>query len=145
MLLLLLQLLPCSKGKAIHTAAAAAEALQCVLIVKDLVISTCSFLSSREGIGPLMSMTVGVLQAAQVRKSSFVPAAGVVRAHIYHPDTHHFCTVHAGTYVQQVRLCNTQLWPAAMWAVSVCLSVVRLSVCLSGCAQCFSCMDHEFP
>lgn len=45
-----------------------------------------------------------VLQAAQVRKSSFMPAAGVVRAHSYHPETHHYCTVHAGTFVKQVSL-----------------------------------------
>ena len=50
-----------------------------------------------------------VLQAAQVRKSSFVPAAGVVRAHSYHPETHHFCTVHAGTFVKQVSLAPSQL------------------------------------
>ena len=53
-----------------------------------------------------------VLQAAQVRKSSFMPAAGVARAHSYHPDTHHYCTVHAGTFVKQVSLAQCSC-PAA--------------------------------
>ena len=47
-------------------------------------------------------MSVNALQAAQVRKSSFVPEGGVVKTNGYHPDTHHTCTVHAGTFVQQV-------------------------------------------
>ncbi len=39
------------------------------------------------------------MQAAQVRKSSFVPEGGVMKTNGYHPDTHHTCTVHAGTFV----------------------------------------------
>ncbi|KAL0021224.1 hypothetical protein WJX79_004043 [Trebouxia sp. C0005] len=40
-------------------------------------------------------------EAAQARKSRYVPENGreVWR---YHPDTHHSCTIHAGTFVQQV-------------------------------------------
>ena len=39
-----------------------------------------------------------LLQAAQVRKSNYVPEKGVD----YDPDKHHTCTVYAGTMVQQV-------------------------------------------
>ena len=42
------------------------------------------------------------LQAAQVRKSSFVCEGPSLGRHGYHPTTHHASTVHAGTYVQQV-------------------------------------------
>lgn len=43
------------------------------------------------------------LQAAQVRKSSFVSHANDSKGeHAYHPETHQSCTVHAGTVVQQV-------------------------------------------
>ena len=44
------------------------------------------------------------MQAAQVRKASFVPD----NQHLapYDPETHHSCTVHAGTYVQQVWACH---------------------------------------
>ena len=38
------------------------------------------------------------LQAAQVRKSGYVPDEGVE----YHPDNYHTCTVFAGTIVRQV-------------------------------------------
>ncbi len=40
------------------------------------------------------------LQAAQVRKSSFVTHEEE-KSGAYHPETHHSCTVHAGTFVQQ--------------------------------------------
>ncbi|KAL0030950.1 hypothetical protein WJX79_003464 [Trebouxia sp. C0005] len=36
-------------------------------------------------------------EAAHVRKSTYVPSSQE-----YHPDSHHYCTVHAGTHVQQV-------------------------------------------
>ena len=39
-----------------------------------------------------------VVQAAQVRKSSYVSDPGVQ----YDPDSYHTCTVYAGTIVQQV-------------------------------------------
>ena len=38
-----------------------------------------------------------------MRKSGFVPEGGVMKTNGYHPDTHHTCTVHAGTFVQQVQ------------------------------------------
>ena len=43
------------------------------------------------------------VQAAQVRKTSFAPPeeADKAKASMYSPDTHHFCTIHAGTVVQQ--------------------------------------------
>ena len=37
------------------------------------------------------------VQAAHVRKSSYV-----AKGHVYNPESHHGCTVHAGTQVQQV-------------------------------------------
>jgi len=40
------------------------------------------------------------VQAAQVRKSSFVTHEEEKRG-AYHPETHHSCTIHAGTSVQQ--------------------------------------------
>ncbi|KAL0046765.1 hypothetical protein WJX82_009387 [Trebouxia sp. C0006] len=36
-------------------------------------------------------------EAAHVRKSTYVPSSQE-----YHPESHHYCTVHAGTHVQQV-------------------------------------------
>ena len=42
---------------------------------------------------------LGVMQAAQVRKSSYVADPGVD----YDPDSYHACTIHAGTIVMQVR------------------------------------------
>ena len=42
-----------------------------------------------------------LIQAAQVRKSSFV-AHNEGHGHAYHPETHHSHTIHAGTSVQQV-------------------------------------------
>ena len=52
------------------------------------------------------------MQAAQVRKVSFVPDDQLVASGMYDPETHHSCTVHAGTYVQQVwpPLACTSLW-----------------------------------
>jgi hypothetical protein len=44
------------------------------------------------------------MQAAQVRKSNYVPEKGVD----YDPDKSHTCTVYAGTVVQQVMKMNTQ-------------------------------------
>ncbi len=44
------------------------------------------------------------MQAAQVRKSNYVPQL----AQDYHPDKDSFCTVYAGTSVQQVGPCKTQ-------------------------------------
>ena len=41
------------------------------------------------------------MQAAQVRKSSFVARSSDTQ-HAYYPETHHSCTIHAGTVVQQV-------------------------------------------
>jgi len=38
------------------------------------------------------------MQAAQVRKDSYMPEQG----HVYDPDTCHACTIYAGTMVQQV-------------------------------------------
>ena len=46
----------------------------------------------------LQAVGVG-LQAAHVRKSSYV-----VSRHGYHPESHHANTIHSGTYVQQVSL-----------------------------------------
>ena len=45
-----------------------------------------------------------VAQAAQVRKTCFVTAeeADASPASAYDADTHHSCTIYAGTYVQQV-------------------------------------------
>lgn len=43
------------------------------------------------------------LQAAQVRKSVYVPVMGGA-GQGYHPDTHANCTIHGGTFVQQVWL-----------------------------------------
>ena len=44
------------------------------------------------------------VQAAQVRKTSFVPSQGpsTSSSTAYDPDVHQPCTVFAGTYVQQV-------------------------------------------
>lgn len=45
-----------------------------------------------------------IVQAAQLRKTSFVPpaeASGLQQAD-YDPDKQQYCTVYAGTYVQQV-------------------------------------------
>ena len=50
----------------------------------------------------LMKCRCDVVQAAQVRKSSFVSEGPSLGRHGYHPTTHHASTVHAGTYVQQV-------------------------------------------
>lgn len=60
------------------------------------------WLLARSHKGRLKLISVNALQAAQVRKSSFVPEGRVVKTNGYHPDTHHTCTVHAGTFVQQV-------------------------------------------
>jgi len=46
----------------------------------------------------LWSNAVLGMQAAQVRKSSYVPEKGMD----YDPDKNHTCTVYAGTVVQQV-------------------------------------------
>ena len=46
------------------------------------------------------SVDVG-MQAAQVRKSSFVAHVSGKKV-AYHPETHHSCTIHAGTVIQQV-------------------------------------------
>lgn len=45
-----------------------------------------------------------VLQATQVRKSSYGLGSAQGPAGGYHPETHHGCTIHAGTFVQQVFL-----------------------------------------
>lgn len=63
------------------------------------------------------------LQAAQVRKSSYVAQEGEGKGtyQAYHPETHHACTIHAGTTVQQVcinihsirkisAMCPSQTW-----------------------------------
>ena len=57
---------------------------------------------------------VSLLQAAQVRKTCFAPPdeADTAQSNMYSPETHHFCTIHAGTYVQQVQ-------PAPCMSVSV--------------------------
>ena len=44
-------------------------------------------------------LLLGVMQAAQVRKSSYVADLGVE----YNPDSYHAHTIHAGTIVLQVR------------------------------------------
>ena len=46
----------------------------------------------------LCSNAVLGMQAAQVRKSNYVPEKGMD----YNPDKNHTCTVYAGTLVQQV-------------------------------------------
>ncbi len=46
----------------------------------------------------LWSNAVLRMQAAQVRKSNYVPEKGMD----YDPDKNHTCTVYAGTVVQQV-------------------------------------------
>ena len=48
------------------------------------------------------------LQAAQLRKSSFVESGQVQKAKpaAYDPDLQHCCTVFAGTHVQQVQSGN---------------------------------------
>lgn len=45
------------------------------------------------------------LQAAQVRKTSFMSDGELegVMPTMYNPEIHHSSTVHAGTFVQQVR------------------------------------------
>jgi hypothetical protein len=50
-----------------------------------------------------ISKTCCGMQAAQVRKSNYVPQLG----QDYHPDKDSFCTVYAGTTVQQVCLRET--------------------------------------
>ena len=50
------------------------------------------------------------VQAAQVRKVSFIPPADA-QSKPYDPDTHPSCTVYAGTHVQQVRQCCHPLAP----------------------------------
>ena len=42
-----------------------------------------------------------ISQAAQVRKSAFVEGSNDGKQ-TYHPETHHSCTIYAGTMVQQV-------------------------------------------
>ena len=44
------------------------------------------------------------MQAAQVRKSNYVPEKG----RDYNPDKNHTCTVYAGTVVQQVMKMNAE-------------------------------------
>ena len=44
------------------------------------------------------------MQAAQVRKSNYVPEKGMD----YDPDKNHTCTVYAGTLVQQVMNMNAK-------------------------------------
>ncbi|DBA96365.1 TPA: hypothetical protein ACH3X3_002538 [Trebouxia sp. C0006] len=61
-------------------------------------------------------------EAAQVRKSGFVPEGGVMKTNGYHPDTHHTCTVHAGTFVQQV-------WNESNAEDEVLVMVVRTGLC----------------
>ena len=54
------------------------------------------------------------VQAVQVRKSGFVER-DMDGKHSYHPETHHSCTVYAGTVVQQVRFpVLTSLLPHAL-------------------------------
>ena len=52
----------------------------------------------------LCSSAAFLMQAAQVRKTNYVPEKGVD----YDPDKSHTCTVYAGTVVQQVMKMNTQ-------------------------------------
>ncbi len=70
-----------------------------------------------------------LIQAAQVRKSSFV-CHDEGHVHAYHPETHHSHTIHAGTSVQQVGashqhthtmrtfgLCDRGPWPLYCYMV----------------------------
>ncbi len=52
----------------------------------------------------LCSNAVLRMQAAQVRKSNYVPEKGMD----YDPDKNHTCTVYAGTLVQQVMNMNAK-------------------------------------
>lgn len=57
-------------------------------------------------VGSMTNSALLFAQAAQVRKSCFVPNAADLAGtgqgvESYHPTTHHSCTVHAGTIVQQ--------------------------------------------
>jgi len=52
----------------------------------------------------LCSNAVLRMQAAQVRKSNYVPEKG----RDYDPDKNHTCTVYAGTVVQQVMKMNAE-------------------------------------
>ncbi|DBA77187.1 TPA: hypothetical protein ACH3X1_009761 [Trebouxia sp. C0004] len=64
----------------------------------------------------------GGAEAAQVRKSGFVPKGGAMKSNGYHPDTHHTCTVHAGNFVQQV-------WNESNAEEEVVMMVVRTGLC----------------
>lgn len=51
------------------------------------------------------------MQAAQVRKSSYVAHEDEREGtNTYHPETHHSCTVHAGTHVQQASTNSPIAW-----------------------------------
>lgn len=52
----------------------------------------------------LCSNAILLMQAAQVRKSNYVPEKGLD----YDPDKNHTCTVYAGTIVQQVNKRHAQ-------------------------------------
>ena len=54
----------------------------------------------------------GGVQAAQVRKSSFAAHGNNSKA-AYHPETHHSCTIHAGTVIQQVQYAPLMARPAS--------------------------------
>ena len=59
----------------------------------------CTQSESNVGSACWLECVTGLLQAAQVRKSGFVPEAG----REYHPEAQHSSTIFAGTVVKQVR------------------------------------------
>ena len=84
------------------------------------------------------------MQAAQVRKSSFVDSGSDKKA-AYHPETHHSCTVHAGTVILQVSkipplacisLCCIETTCHALHELLACQTFLNALMCLhklSGC------------
>jgi len=70
-----------------------------------------------------------------VRKATYVPSSQE-----YHPESHHYCTVHAGTYVQQVR--HTLLASLACLLLC-CLTITGSMLLVLGDAHVLSlCLSH---
>ena len=65
---------------------------------KHMWRAACIINTSHMPCGREVDPTAWAVQAAQVRKSHYVPDKGVE----YDPEKHHTCTVYAGTIVQQV-------------------------------------------
>jgi hypothetical protein len=76
------------------------------------------------------------LQAAQVRKSSYVPDVGAD----YDPDSYHTRTVYAGTVVQQVGSCLDQS-STRYFAAAMAMMWLQMSLSLGRCCgQCTACL-----